>query len=374
MISSNRAAGQRVGRIGSLALALRGQAHGASMIAPSHPKSLGDPAARRFRCEPLRSPSVAPLTEFVEFVRRERGLGREVPYFDPLDGGVNAKALFLLEAPGPKAVETGFVSRDNPDESAKNMFEVLQTAGLTRNDSVLWNIVPWYLGSGVKIRAAGQKDIDAGRPYLLHLLGLLTDLEIVALVGGAAHRVGGWLREELPNNVRIMKTPHPSPQFVNRRSENRERLKEAFSEVAKCYRGDAKRCEICSESIQRGKRCRRCGLAHDGFSADGRSDVAAITFAMQKSLRGGEFFCYYTGLRLDLGNSGSPFFRSIDHRTPGDRTDLVMCCMFVNQMKADLTEAEFRNAVIALAKGFTTGQPVDQSKLQFSKWTREWNG
>ena len=40
-----------------------------------------------------------------------------IPHFDPLDGGSNAQVLFLMEAPGPKASASGFVSRNNPDET-----------------------------------------------------------------------------------------------------------------------------------------------------------------------------------------------------------------------------------------------------------------
>jgi hypothetical protein len=47
-----------------------------------------------------------------------RRLG-EVPDFDPVDGGIGARALFLLDAPGPmtseagKRIGSGFISRFN---------------------------------------------------------------------------------------------------------------------------------------------------------------------------------------------------------------------------------------------------------------------
>jgi hypothetical protein len=84
------------------------------------PKSLGYIHERRSRLARLRESHVAPLTDFVERVRQERGCGDHFPYFDPFDGGVNARCLFVLEAPGPKAVESGFILRNNPDESARN--------------------------------------------------------------------------------------------------------------------------------------------------------------------------------------------------------------------------------------------------------------
>jgi hypothetical protein len=60
------------------------------------------------------------------------GPDHAIPYFDPLDGGVGASVLFLLEAPGPRAVASGFISRDNPDETAKNFHEFNAAAGLAR--------------------------------------------------------------------------------------------------------------------------------------------------------------------------------------------------------------------------------------------------
>lgn len=62
----------------------------------------------------LTGPQMKPLTAFVRQIRQDRLSEDYIPDFDPDDGGVNAEVLFVLEAPGPKAVTTGFVSRDNP--------------------------------------------------------------------------------------------------------------------------------------------------------------------------------------------------------------------------------------------------------------------
>jgi len=133
-------------------------------------------------------------------------------------------------------------------------------------------------------------------------------------------------------------------------------------------------CEVCDSPINRGKRCRQCAAIHDALSADSRSDVTAITAAMRNSLRDGLFWCYYTGLPLVLDDSGSPYYRSIDHRTPGDRRDLVLCCLFVNEMKGDLDEAEFRSAIRALAACFETGQPLNLGEVRFQYRKRNWLG
>ena len=116
------------------------------------PKSLGITAVRGARVSALELPHVEPLSAFVRNLRAKMGPSYTVPYFDPADGGVQADCLFLLEAPGPKAVKSGFVSRNNPDETAKNFFLLNLEAGIDRERTIVWNIVPWYLGSGTKIR------------------------------------------------------------------------------------------------------------------------------------------------------------------------------------------------------------------------------
>ena len=85
---------------------------------------------------------MAPLTEFVEVLRAEHGPDARIADFDPWDGGVDAEVLFLLEAPGPKAIASGFVSRNSPDESARNFHRANAEAGIARERTVTWNIVP----------------------------------------------------------------------------------------------------------------------------------------------------------------------------------------------------------------------------------------
>lgn len=194
------------------------------------PKSLGNPQAQAERRAALGEPHVAPLTDFVERLRARMGPEYAVPYFDPWDGGVAARLLYLLEAPGPKAVGSGFVSRNNPDETAKNFFLLNQEAGIDRRLTVTWNAVPWYIGDGRRIRAARGADLAAGLASLGELLGLLPRLEVVVFVG----RKAASLRErvlELAPALRDFEMPHPSPMFVNRAAGNRERICAALREV-----------------------------------------------------------------------------------------------------------------------------------------------
>ena len=154
------------------------------------PKSLKFEEVKQNRRKFLQESHIAPLTHFVETLRvaerakRPPSLEREhIPFFDPLDGGVKARCLFLFETPGGKAVESGFISRNNPDESAKTFFELNEEAELDRCLTASWNVVPWYLGDGKRIRAARVKDIKEGLEHLWSLLELLKDIQIIVLGG-----------------------------------------------------------------------------------------------------------------------------------------------------------------------------------------------
>jgi uracil-DNA glycosylase len=196
------------------------------------PKSLSNPAEVDARKALLHHPHISPLTAFVEKLRSEAGKTKEVPYFDPWDGGIEAECLFLLEAPGRRAVDSGFISRNNPDETAKNWFELNLAAGIHRERTISWNLVPWYIGSDVRIRPARSNDIQEGWPYLQRLIVLLPRLRVVALLGRNAQSVSDQLLERYPA-LRIFKLPHPSPLFVNHAPGNRERLKSQLIEVRK---------------------------------------------------------------------------------------------------------------------------------------------
>ena len=201
-------------------------------MSPDLPKSLGNREERVARIGLLEKPHVAPLTDFVRTLRAEMGPDYAIPYFDPLDGGVQASILYLLEAPGARAVQSGFISRNNPDETAKNFFLLNQDAGLPRTITVTWNIVPWYIGTGKKIRPAGTIDIMNGSQSLERILALLSKLRIVVFIGAKAAKARTRVAAVRPDVYR-MEAPHPSPLFVNHASGNRGRILEVLREVAK---------------------------------------------------------------------------------------------------------------------------------------------
>ena len=201
-------------------------------MALDRPKLLGDFNAQKARRQLLLSPHMKPLTEFVAALRTEMGPAAGIPDFDPWDGGTSAKLLFLLEAPGAKAVVSGFISRNNNDETAKNFFELNAEAGIPREQTITWNIVPWYIGSGTKIRAATRIDTKAGIQSLSRLLELLPKLRAVVLIGRKAEHAAEAIAKLNPE-LRIFRSPHPSPLFINNAPGNRDKVLSALREAAK---------------------------------------------------------------------------------------------------------------------------------------------
>ncbi|ELB2793593.1 uracil-DNA glycosylase [Aeromonas hydrophila] len=201
-------------------------------------KMLADDAAIKARMAQLEEPHIRTLTQFVRDLREKMGAEAAIPYFDPWDAGVQAEVLFLLEAPGPKAKNSGFISMNNPDETAKNIFEMTHAIDLDRRRILLWNTVPWYIGSGQRIRAANTKDIRQGIDSLAQLLALLPCLQAVVLVGKKAQKVEKHIRAVAPQ-LNIFTSPHPSPMFVNRKPENRSLLLNDWQHVQKSL---AQRC------------------------------------------------------------------------------------------------------------------------------------
>jgi uracil-DNA glycosylase len=158
--------------------------------------------------------TIQSLSDFVKDIRKERKLDREVPDFDPRNGNEQAKYLLVLEAPGPKALDSGCVSFDNPDRTASNLKSQLHEAKVKREEIAIWNIVPWYIGNEGcnQIRAANRDDFIDGLPYLLKIVERLPNLRCVVLIGGVARRAHVAL--SITTTARILSCHHTSPRVM----------------------------------------------------------------------------------------------------------------------------------------------------------------
>ena len=85
-------------------------------------------------------------------------------------------------------------------------------------------MISWYIGTATSIRAPGIRDIRKATPHLHELLGLLTRLQVVVLMGRKAQKAWAVAAQkgQLPT-VAVIESRHPSPLVLNRHPDNRAR-------------------------------------------------------------------------------------------------------------------------------------------------------
>ncbi|HEX8834538.1 MAG TPA: uracil-DNA glycosylase, partial [Abditibacteriaceae bacterium] len=184
---------------------------------------------RTRRMAMLGQPHIAPLVDYLACIKAEHP-EKDLPCFDPCDGGIYARALFLFEAPGPKAVGSKFISRNNPDPTARNFCTLSQEAAINRRGTVCWNTVPWYVGDGTRIRAVEKEDIRQSFPYFKRLLELLPHLRVLVLCGKKAQSAKSEIRDL--TSLPIIETHHPSARVLNVWPQKRDELREHLHQVA----------------------------------------------------------------------------------------------------------------------------------------------
>lgn len=168
------------------------------------------------------SPTAVPLTEWVNDLiaaQIAEGLPAEVPYVDPLDAGTEARVLIVLEAPGPMTNAfnalpgSGFISSDNDDATAENLWLARQKAGLTEG-VLIWNAVPWYLGPTKRKPRVAEKAV--GGRILRELVRMLPELHTVIPLGH--HAKDTWRRFARPGlgtGMRTVESYHSGSQAMN---------------------------------------------------------------------------------------------------------------------------------------------------------------
>lgn len=164
-----------------------------------------------------------------------------VPGADPDGGGVHARVLLLLETPSRAGgYTTGLISIDNDDTAAANLWRGLDAADLDRSTVLVWNAVPWYVGSADKIRSPTPREVTEGQIWLRRLLDLLPELRVVACFGRAAARAVLPLRPELTaRGLTLLEAPHPSQRVYNRPgAQARERVHSTLAAAADLARAD----------------------------------------------------------------------------------------------------------------------------------------
>lgn len=174
-------------------------------MADDKARSLKDPDERARRSSMLNLPHMKNLTAYVNKLRERPGV--EVPDFDPLDGGERAEVLFLLEKPGPMTSASGsgsgFISRNNDDQTAANTFCFMKMIAIPREATALWNVIPWW-DRTIALNAVQRRE---GEEQLKYLLKLLPCLKAIVLVGRNAARARQHFSKYEPN---VFESAHPS--------------------------------------------------------------------------------------------------------------------------------------------------------------------
>lgn len=198
------------------------------LIFPTEPKSLGYEPNVLARKGLLTAPHMLPLTAYAKSLRERLGNSVFVPDFDPLDGGINAEFIFLLEKPGPKTDYrnggSGFISRDNNDNTATAIFYFMQSIGLDRKRTLLWNTIPAWDNS----RAYQGLHVRKGIEMLDKLLPLLPNLKTIILVGKQAQKARKGLEHR---GFEVFMSDHPSPIVKARYRQRWEQIPTAWEDA-----------------------------------------------------------------------------------------------------------------------------------------------
>ena len=168
----------------------------------------------------LLLPKIAELTRWV--TAQSTG-ERTLPYFDPLDGGVFARVLILLESPARTISLPRYVSRDNAGPAQRNLKGFIEQVGLARHETVLWNLYPWLPDLEKPKGALRRAQIDEGIEMLITLLTLFPDLVTIVFAGRVAQKAIPRVRLAFPN-FSLLEMPHPSPLSVCTHPNVRQRI------------------------------------------------------------------------------------------------------------------------------------------------------
>lgn len=191
---------------------------------PDTPYSLTEPKEQRRRLTLLNLPHMIPLTQYLEEIKREESVERFIPNFDPCDGGIYAKGLFLLDSPDSASKKSGFVSRNNLDYASKNFCVLMERAGIDRRSTLIWNLTPWKL--------ADTEEPITDKAFLLleRLIMLLSQLCVVVLIGEQVRSTG--LKVKRIAKTQIITSPYPFIGTFNMRDDCKEAILKTFVRVS----------------------------------------------------------------------------------------------------------------------------------------------
>ncbi len=143
-----------------------------------------------------------------------------------------------MESPAPATVGptgSGFCSEDNEDRSNRLVRDMRMAAGLSRQDCLKWNAVPWaVMDCGGHPRTPTPSEIADATPYLLSVLDAALHIDVVITLGKSA--LSGFTATTTlvaPHRLyRLAAAPHPSQRNAIARDTAIQRIANAFHSAA----------------------------------------------------------------------------------------------------------------------------------------------
>ena len=179
----------------------------------------------------LNHDHIRPLTRFREQLLKRLPSPAFVPNFDPVDAGIDASLLLLLETPGRVPRETLFTSLDNPSGTSKNLVAMLAEAQLPRHGVLMWNLVPWDINDANKDRQTSAQHRDRGKTELLRLLQLLPKLRAILFFSNNAQKAIPAVEAER-RDLHLIRSPHPSNRVLYTMPWKRDEILSALKQAA----------------------------------------------------------------------------------------------------------------------------------------------
>jgi uracil-DNA glycosylase len=214
------------------------------LLCPKH-----SPRALRERRAITFDGPIGRLNRWVDDVRAETG--EQIPYFDPAAARLGTQVLMLFQDPSEVAeTGSGFISRHNNDQTARNAYLAADAAGLSYDICLHWNVIPWWVDNPAKPRRTLSAEAVRARPYLKAVLELLEPAPSVIIVSGGAAR-HAWKALTRAGNLpqlhgaRVLHCPHPSPLSYPKVDKttgrlNSELILETFTEALPAARSSAR--------------------------------------------------------------------------------------------------------------------------------------
>ena len=120
------------------------------------------------------------------------------------------------------AVESGFVSRDNDDAAAANVFRIFQEANIPREQTALWNAIPWYSAPPFR-----KVDLKLGGQCLEAAIKLFCSVKAIVFAGKISKAVSEFVDTELPTYFTLSpgaQSRLTDPNFVDTITEDLRRI------------------------------------------------------------------------------------------------------------------------------------------------------